>query len=135
MFDKCLERNVVTWTALISGYGLNGRVVEVLSSFHQMVNEGFRPNQITFLAVLSACSHGGLVDEGREYFSSMIRDYGVKPRGRHYAAIVDLLGHGGRLEEAYVFVQTSSFKKHPAVWGALLGACKIHGNVEMRSGA
>ncbi|XP_073124455.1 pentatricopeptide repeat-containing protein At4g16470 [Henckelia pumila] len=131
VFDKCLERNVITWTALISGYGFNGRVVDVLGSFHQMINEGFRPNEITFLAVLSACSHGGLVNEGREYFSSMIRDYGVKPRGRHYAAIVDLLGRGGRLEEAYAFVQMSPFKKHPAVWGALLGACKIHGNVEM----
>ncbi|KAG8385846.1 hypothetical protein BUALT_Bualt03G0087600 [Buddleja alternifolia] len=131
VFDKSLERNVITWTALISGYGLHGRVNEVLHSFHQMINEGFRPNQITFLAVLSACSHGGLVDEGREYFSLMMRDYGVQPMGKHYSVMVDLLGRAGRLEEAYEFVQMSPYKEHPAVWGALLGACKIHGNVEM----
>ncbi|KAL0296479.1 UNVERIFIED_CONTAM: Pentatricopeptide repeat-containing protein [Sesamum radiatum] len=131
VFDKSLEKNVITWTSLISGYGLHGQVSEVLDSFRQMINEGFKPNQITFLAVLSACSHGGLVDEGREYFLSMMRDYGVQPRGKHYAVMVDLLGRAGRLEEAYTFVEMSPCKDHPAVWGALLGSCRIHGNVEM----
>ncbi|KAG6392398.1 hypothetical protein SASPL_146615 [Salvia splendens] len=131
VFDTSLDRNVIIWTSLISGYGLNGRVSEVLDFFHQMINEGIKPNQITFLAVLSACSHGGLVDKGWEYFSSMMRDYGVQPRGKHYAVMVDLLGRAGRLEEAYAFVQTSPYKEHPAVWGALLGACKIHGNMDM----
>lgn len=131
VFNKSVERNVITWTSLISGYGLHGRVYEVLDSFNQMIKEGMMPNQITFLAVLSACSHGGLVDKGRECFSSMIKDYGVQPRGKHYAVMVDLLGRAGRIEEAYKFVQTSPYKKHPAVWGALLGACRIHGNVDM----
>ncbi|KAK6149656.1 hypothetical protein DH2020_017181 [Rehmannia glutinosa] len=131
VFDKALDRNVITWTCLISGYGLHGRASKVLDSFHQMINEGFKPNQITFLAVLSACSHGGLVDEGREYFSSMMRDYGVEPKGKHYAVMVDLLGRAGKLEEAYEFVQMSPCKEHPAVWGALLGACRIHGNLDM----
>ncbi|XP_047973890.1 pentatricopeptide repeat-containing protein At4g16470-like isoform X1 [Salvia hispanica] len=131
VFDTSLDRNVIIWTSLISGYGLNGRVSEVLDFFHQMINEGVKPNQITFLAVLSACSHGGLVDKGWEYFSSMMRDHGVQPRGKHYAVMVDLLGRAGRLEEAYEFVQTSPYKEHPAVWGALLGACKIHGNMDM----
>lgn len=131
VFEKSLERNVITWTSLISGYGLHGRVSEVLHSFHQMINEGFKPNQITFLAVLSACSHGGLVDKGQEYFCSMVRDYGVQPRGKHYAVMVDLLGRAGRLKEAYAFVQMSPCKDHPAVWGALLGACRIHGNMDI----
>ncbi|XP_022880326.1 pentatricopeptide repeat-containing protein At4g16470-like isoform X1 [Olea europaea var. sylvestris] len=131
VFDKCLDKNVITWTALISGYGQHGKVFEVLEYFHQMINEGFRPNQITFLAVLTACSHGGLVDEGQEYFLSMMRDYGVQPRGKHYATVVDLLGRAGRLIEAYKFVENSPCKEHPAIWGALLGACKIHGNVDM----
>ncbi|KAL6520484.1 hypothetical protein OROHE_017072 [Orobanche hederae] len=131
VFDKSLERNVVTWSSLISGYGLHGRVFDVLDCFHQMINEGFKPNQVTFVAVLSACSHAGLVDKGWEYFSSMTRDYGVEPRGKHYAVMVDLLGRAGRLEEAYAFVQMSPYKDHPAVWGALLGACRIHGNVDM----
>lgn len=131
VFDKSVNRNVITWTSLISGYGLNGRVYEVLDSFHQMINEGIRPNQITFLAVLSACSHGGLVDKGWEYFSSMMRDYGVQPGGKHHAVMVDLLGRAGRLEEAYAFVERSHYREHPAVWGALLGACRIHGHMDL----
>ncbi|KAL7088526.1 hypothetical protein ACP275_13G132500 [Erythranthe tilingii] len=131
VFNTSLQRNVITWTCLISGYGLHGRVYEVLDAFHQMISEGFKPNQITFLAVLSACSHGGLVDKGQEYFSSMLKDYGVRPRGKHYAVMVDLLGRAGRLEEAYEFVQVSPCKDHPAVWGALLGACRIHGNMDI----
>ncbi|XP_047973969.1 pentatricopeptide repeat-containing protein At4g16470-like isoform X2 [Salvia hispanica] len=132
VFDTSLDRNVIIWTSLISGYGLNGRVSEVLDFFHQMINEGVKPNQITFLAVLSACSHGGLVDKGWEYFSSMMRDHGVQPRGKHYAVMVDLLGRAGRLEEAYEFVQTSPYKEHPAVWGALLGACLWKNVAEVR---
>ncbi|XP_059631803.1 pentatricopeptide repeat-containing protein At4g16470 [Cornus florida] len=131
VFDKSLDRNVITWTALISGYGQNGRVVEVLELFHRMVSEGFTPNYVTFLAVLSACSHRGLVNEGWEYFSSMTRDYGIQPRGKHYAAMVDLFGRAGRLEEAYEFAQNSPCVEHSVVWGALLGACRIHGNMEM----
>lgn len=131
VFDKSLERNVITWTGLISGYGYNGRVEEVLRSFHRMINEGFRPNYVTFLAVLSACVHGGLVEEGRKYFSLMTRDYGIRPIGKHYAAIVDLLGRAGRLEEAYEFVQNSPCKEHSVIWGALLGACSTHANMGM----
>nr|XP_016511912.1 PREDICTED: pentatricopeptide repeat-containing protein At4g16470-like [Nicotiana tabacum] len=131
VFSKSLERNVITWTALISGYGQNGRIEDVLESFHRMIDEGFRPNHITFLAVLSACSHGGLVDKGKEYFSLMMRDYGLRPRGKHYAAIVDLLGRAGRLQEAHEFVKNSRCGEHPVLWGALLGACKIHGDIEM----
>ncbi|KAM7506351.1 hypothetical protein LguiB_005255 [Lonicera macranthoides] len=131
VFNKSLDRNVITWTSLISGYGQNGRVLEVLKSFDRMISEGFRPNCVTFLAVLSACSHGGLVEEGWEYFSSMMRDYGIQPQGKHYAAIVDLLGRAGRLQEAYEFVRNSPCGAHPVIWGALLGASRIHGNVDM----
>ncbi|XVF75204.1 hypothetical protein PTKIN_Ptkin13bG0168900 [Pterospermum kingtungense] len=131
VFDEVVNRNVVTWTSLISGYGQHGRVAEVLESFYKMKIEGFRPNYITFLAVLSACSHGGLVDEGWHYFLSMTIDYGIQPRGQHYATMVDLLGRSGRLREAYEFVLNSPCKDHPAIWGALLGACRIHGDVDL----
>ncbi|KAK7855431.1 pentatricopeptide repeat-containing protein [Quercus suber] len=77
VIDKSLNRNVVMWTALISGYGQHGKVVEVLESFHRMKTVGFKPNYVTFLSVLSACSHGGLLDEGWAYFSSMTKDYGI----------------------------------------------------------
>ncbi|KAG9159076.1 hypothetical protein Leryth_026976, partial [Lithospermum erythrorhizon] len=131
VFNNSLERNVVTWTALVAGYGQHGKVTEVLESFHKMMDEGFRPNQVTFLAVLSACSHGGLINEGRKYFSSMMKDYGIQPREKHYAAMVDLLGRSGRLDEAYEFVKSCPYKEHPVVWGSLLGACRIYGNVDL----
>ncbi|GFY91622.1 thymidine kinase [Actinidia rufa] len=129
VFDKSLDRNVIMWTALISGYGQNGIVKEVLQSFHMMINEGYR--YVTFLAVLSACSHGGLVPEGLFYFSSMMRDYGIQPRGKHYAAMVDLLGRAGRLQDAHYFVRNSPYQKRPMIWGALLGASRICGNMDM----
>ncbi|XP_075647406.1 pentatricopeptide repeat-containing protein At4g16470-like [Castanea sativa] len=133
VFDKSLNRNVVMWSALISGYGQHGKVVEVLESFHRMKTEGFKPNYVTFLSVLSACSHGGLLDEGWAYFSSMTKDYGIQPRGQHYAAIVDLLGRAGRLQEAYEFVLKSPCKEHSVIWGALLGACIWENAAEVRA--
>ena len=96
-----------------------------------MISEGFRPNYVTFLAVLCACSHGGLIDEGWKYFLSMTSEYEILPRGQHYATMVDLLGRAGKLKEAYEFVLNSPFKKHSAIWGALIGACKIHGDMGM----
>ena len=131
VFDTSVDRNVITWSALICGYGLHGRVVEVLDLFCRMKVEGLRPNYVTFLSVLSACSHGGLVDEGWEYFSSMRRDYGIQPRKQHYAAMVDLLGRAGRLKEAYEFILSSTCKEHSVIWGALLGACRIHGDMDL----
>lgn len=131
VFNKSLNRNVITWTALISGFGQHGRVSEVLEFFNKMKAEGFRPNYVTFLAALSACNHGGLVNEGWEYFMSMTRDYGIQPRGQHYAAMVDLLGRAGRLQEAFDFVLNSPYGERSVIWGALLAACREHGNIDM----
>lgn len=131
VFDASQNRNAITWTALISGYGQHGRVHEVLDYFHRMKAEGIRPNYVTFIAVLSACSHGGLANEAWEYFSSMTRDYGIQPRGQHYAALVDLLGRAGRLGEAHEFVLNSPCKEHSVMWGAFLWACRIHGNRDL----
>ncbi|XP_023634492.1 pentatricopeptide repeat-containing protein At4g16470 [Capsella rubella] len=131
LFDQLSTRNVVTWTSLMSGYGYHGKVSEVLKCFDKMKEEGCRPNPVTFLVVLTACNHGGLVDKGWEHFNSMKRDYGIEPEGQHYAAMVDTLGRSGRLQEAYEFVMKSPCKEHAPVWGSLLGACRIHGNVKL----
>ncbi|VVA93423.1 unnamed protein product [Arabis nemorensis] len=131
VFDQLSTRNVITWTSLMSGYGCHGKVSEVLKCFDKMKEQGCRPNSVTFLVVLTACSHGGLVDEGREHFNSMKRDYGIQPEGQHYAAMVDMLGRAGRLQEAYDFAIKSPCKEHAPVWGSLLGACKNHGNVKL----
>ncbi|KAK9068929.1 hypothetical protein SSX86_013045 [Deinandra increscens subsp. villosa] len=131
VFNKSSDKNVITWTSLISGYGQHGRVKEVMECFHRMIDEGFRPNSVTFLAVLAACSHGGLAKEGEDYFHSMKKDYGIQPREKHYAAMVDILGRLGKLDEAYEFVKNAPCKQHPVIWGALLQACKMYGNMDM----
>uniref|UniRef100_A0A1J3FMX5 Pentatricopeptide repeat-containing protein n=1 Tax=Noccaea caerulescens TaxID=107243 RepID=A0A1J3FMX5_NOCCA len=131
VFDQFSVRNVVTWTALMSGYGYHGQVSEVLKCFDKMKEEGCRPNSVTFLVVLTSCSHGGLVDEGKRHFDSMKSEYGIEPEGQHYAAMVDILGRAGKLQEAYEFVMKSPYKKHAPVWGSLLGACRNHGDVKL----
>lgn len=131
VFKSSFERNVTMWTALISGYGQHGYVTEVLELFDQMIKDGFRPNHVTFLAVLSACAHGGLIDEGWKYFYSMTKEYGITLRGQHCSAIVDMLGRAGRLIEAYEFAKRLPCDRHSVIWGALVGACRKHGNMEL----
>ncbi|KAI9073307.1 hypothetical protein K1719_044742 [Acacia pycnantha] len=130
VFDQMQEKNAISWSTMISGYGIYGHAREALDLFDQM--KALRqPDHITFVSVLSACSHGGLIQEGWELFNSMSRDFGIRPCSEHYACIVDLLGRAGRLCEAHDFIQKMPIKPGAAVWGALLGACRIHSNVEM----
>ncbi|KAF8658466.1 hypothetical protein HU200_058918 [Digitaria exilis] len=127
-FAAAPERNVTMWTAAISGHGQQGRAAEALELFDRMADDGFRPNDVTFLAVLSACAHAGLVDEGLRRFSSMSSEHGVAPRAPHYAAVVDMLARVGRLRDAYELVKNlPDCQEHSVVWGALLGACRKHG--------
>ncbi|KAF3783650.1 Pentatricopeptide repeat-containing protein [Nymphaea thermarum] len=130
-FDGSRVRNVVTWTALIAGYGLHGHVAEVLQLFHQMISEGLRPNHVTFLAVLCACSRAGLVAEAWKYFNLMAAEYGMKPKAEHCAAMVDLMARAGKLDEAHQFVKFLPFKHHSVLWGTLLGASRVHGHLQL----
>eukprot|EP01018_Ginkgo_biloba_P006827 Gb_25737 [translate_table: standard] len=131
VFDKLPERNLAAWNAMIIGCAQHGRTKEALQLFSQIQLAGMKPNDITFLCVLSACSHAGLVDEGRLYFDSMSQDHGITPRAEHYACIVDLLGRSGHLQEADDFIKQMPFEPIASVWGALLGACRMHGNMEL----
>ncbi|XP_057828968.1 uncharacterized protein LOC131040127 [Cryptomeria japonica] len=131
VFDEMAERNVISWTAIIAGYGLHGQGKDALKLFDTMQQIGLEPNHITFVAVLSACSHAGLVDKGQEYFGSMSCDYKIAPRVEHYACMVDLLGRAGRLEEAYDIIKNMPMAPDAAVWGALLGACTVYSNTEL----
>ncbi|KAM1468137.1 hypothetical protein ACFX13_034002 [Malus domestica] len=126
IFSEMSDRNLVSWTSMIIGYGAHGYGKEAVEMFDKMVKSGIRPDQIVFMAVLSACSHAGLVDEGLRYFESMISDYKVTPDQDIYACVVDLLGRGGRVEEAYELIESMPFKPDESVWGAFLGACKAH---------
>ncbi|KAL5974245.1 hypothetical protein ACLOJK_030909 [Asimina triloba] len=123
--------NVVSWNGLISGLASNGHFSEALSSFEDMRLTGIKPNGITFLLVLYACSHSGMVDLGLNYFYSMTRSYGVAQQLDHYICLVDLLGRGGRLEEAAEIVETMPFEPDALAYKTLLGSCKIHGNMAL----
>ncbi|XP_064942328.1 pentatricopeptide repeat-containing protein At1g28690, mitochondrial-like [Musa acuminata AAA Group] len=135
MFDHMPDRNVFTWTSIIDGYGKNGIPNEALNLFYEMKSENVGPNYATFLSVLSACGHAGLVSSGQKIFESMERDYKLKPRMEHYACMVDLLGRHGNLSDAYNFIQQIPEKPNSDVWTALLGASRLHGDLEMADAA
>ncbi|XXG78950.1 hypothetical protein AAC387_Pa09g0121 [Persea americana] len=130
IFDAMPERDVISWNAMISGYGIHGNAKDAVEIFRQMEESGVSPNAVTFLATLSACSHVGLVKEGRHLFRRM-KYYSIMPSLKHYSCMVDLLGRSGNLDEAEAMILTMPVPPDGGVWGALLGACKIHGNVEM----
>ncbi|XP_057857107.1 pentatricopeptide repeat-containing protein At3g12770-like [Cryptomeria japonica] len=130
LFDKMSKRNVVTWNTLIAGYGMHGHGKQALTLFCQMQQACIKPNHITLVSVLSACSHAGLVEEGWQYFNSMDQ-YGIVPTMRHYACMVDLLGRAGHLNEAENFIQKMPLDPDASVWGALLAGCRIHNNIDL----
>ncbi|KAK9279266.1 hypothetical protein L1049_012945 [Liquidambar formosana] len=131
VFDKMSNRDVVAWNAMIMGFSMNGQSRNALEFFNQMKNEAVKPNDITILGVLCACTHAGLVHEGRKCFDSMCQELGLTPKIEHYGCMVDLLGRANLLNEAYELIHNMPLVPHNGVWGALLGACKIHGNVEL----
>uniref|UniRef100_A0A0E0JQC7 DYW domain-containing protein n=1 Tax=Oryza punctata TaxID=4537 RepID=A0A0E0JQC7_ORYPU len=131
LFDEMPERSIVSWTALIIGYGMHGQGDVAVDLFEMMVSEATAPDNVAMVGLLSACSHAGMYDEGRKYFSTMERDYCLQPKLEHYTCMVDLLGRAGRLDEARELIASMPMAADGAVWGALLGACKIHRNVEM----
>jgi len=130
LFERLREKRVISWNAIITGYAMHGLAVEALDLFEKMRKEA-RPDHITFVGVLSACSRGHLLDEGRALYNLMVRDYGINPTVQHYTCMIDLLGHCGQLDEAYDLIRHMSVKPDSGVWGALLNSCKMHGNVEL----
>jgi pentatricopeptide repeat protein len=128
VFEGMEEKSVVTWTTLIAGFALHGLGLQAVEMFRRMETENVVPNDVTFLAVLSACSHVGLTDLGRWYFNVMVSHYRMKPRVEHYGCMVDILGRAGCLMEAQDLVQEMPFKANAAIWGALLAAARTHGD-------
>jgi len=131
VFDKMSQVDTVLWNSMIAGYCHHGHGSEALELFKQMQHEGIHPDHITFVSVLSAFSHVGLVDDGCYCFDSMSREHGITPRMEHYACMVDLLGRAGLLKEAVNFIKVMPFKPGTVVLRALLGACRIYGNTEL----
>ncbi|KAL9248380.1 hypothetical protein vseg_021707 [Gypsophila vaccaria] len=126
IFKNMQRKNLSSWNALIAGYGLNGQVNEALQAFSVMSKDGFRPNGRSFLSILAACSHSGMVEKGLELFKSMIYDFKITPMLIHYGCIVDLLGRAGYIDEANTIIDSMPFEPDASVWRALLSACRAH---------
>ncbi|KAK6288075.1 hypothetical protein POUND7_014254 [Theobroma cacao] len=131
VFRKVKKKEVSLWTAVISGFAIHGRGKEALVWFDIMQKVGIRPNHITFTAILTACSHSGLVEEGKSLYKSMDRVHKLSPTIEHYGCMVDLLGRAGFLREAMGLIEKMPVKPNAVVWGALLNACRMHKNVEL----
>ncbi|TXG74315.1 hypothetical protein EZV62_002894 [Acer yangbiense] len=131
VFHSVERRDVFVWSSMIAGLAMHGRGRAAIDLFFRMHEAKVKPNAVTFTNVLCACSHSGLVEEGRMFFNQMEPVYGVVPGVKHYACMVDILGRAGLLEEAVEFIEKMPITPSASVWGALLGACKIHENVEL----
>ncbi|KAI9198575.1 hypothetical protein LWI28_018417 [Acer negundo] len=130
VFDSMSTRDEVTYTSLIAGYGVQGDGKTALKLFDEMIKFQIKPDHVTMVAVLSACSHSGLVIEGQMLFEKMSRVYGIFPRLEHFACMVDLYGRAGLLNKAKGIITKMPYKPTPAMWATLLGACRIHGNTD-----
>ncbi|XP_019242725.1 PREDICTED: pentatricopeptide repeat-containing protein At1g09190 [Nicotiana attenuata] len=131
LFKDMPRKNVVSWNAMISNCAFNGKGELGVELFDEMLNEGVRPNDSTFVGVLACCAHAGLVQRGGDLFDSMIGNHGIEPTLEHYGCMVDLLGRGGCLKEAHKLVKTMPMEPNAAIWGALVSACRTHGEMEL----
>ncbi|GAB4860118.1 hypothetical protein Ancab_011596 [Ancistrocladus abbreviatus] len=132
LFEKMSKRNSVTWNSMIFGYANHGYCSEAIELFKRMEREeGDKLDHLTFTAALTACSHGGMIELGKDLFKTMQKKYKIKPRLEHYACMVDLLGRAGKLIEAYDLIKSMPMEPDFFVWGALLGACRQHGNIDL----
>lgn len=128
LFKQMPIRNLISWNSMISGFAQNGRGFEAIGLFNEMVKEGVQPDYISFLGVIFACSHAGLVQQGREFFISMTEEYGIKPGTEHCNCMVDLLGRAGLISEAENLIEKAECKDSFSLWPALLGACTTSRN-------
>lgn len=130
IFNRITEKDVASWNTMILGYGMHAQIDVAFTLFDLMKDHGVDYDHVSYIAVLSACSHGGLVDRGKKYFSQMIAQ-NIKPQQMHYACMVDLLGRAGQLSESAEIIRNMPFRANSDVWGALLGSCRIHGDIEL----
>lgn len=132
VFNRLPCRDLVSWTSMITAYGSHGKAKEALKLFDEMLQSNAKPDGVTLLAVLSACSHVGLVDEGYRYFNQMVNEYGIEPRIEHYSCLMDLLGRAGRLKEAYQIIQrTPEIREDVDLLSTLFFACRLHGDQDL----
>lgn len=130
-FNEMKEKNIISWTSLIAGYGKHGYGHKAIELYKKMECEGLKPNQVTFLSLLFACSHTGLTGEGWECFNDMVSKHDILPRTEHIACLVDIFARGGWLEEAYHLIRKMNIKPNASLWGSILGACSVYGYMSL----
>ncbi|KAL2244581.1 UNVERIFIED_CONTAM: Pentatricopeptide repeat-containing protein [Sesamum indicum] len=130
-FDMMPSKSTVTWNEMIHGYALSGRGDDAVNLFGDMIHTGFKPDSITYVAVLTACSHSGLVDAGLKIFNSMQQAHGLEPLSDHYTCIIDSLGRAGRFSEVEEIIDKMPCKDDPVIWEVLLSSCRVHANVNL----
>lgn len=131
VFSRMEQKGVITWNSMIRGLAMNGFAEDAISLYEKMAENGVQPNEITFVALLAACTHAGLVDQGMAFFEEMKREHHVSPQVEHCACIVDLLCKSGRLWEAYKFICDMEVEPNAVIWTTLLSSCRIHADVEL----
>lgn len=136
IFEEIKDRDVVIWSSMLAAYGIHGQARESINLFSQMIRSSANmPNNVTFLSILAACSHAGLVKEGIEFFNAMVHHYHLMPESKHYSVLVDLLGRTGELDKSISIINQMKNQIGAEVWGALLGASRIHQNAEIGENA
>ncbi|XP_073026644.1 pentatricopeptide repeat-containing protein At2g20540-like [Primulina eburnea] len=131
LFSEMQRRDVISWSSMIAGLAQHGKAHEAIELFLKMQGEKVEPNEITFVSILSACGHAGLVDEGLKYFDTMRNNYRIEPGIEHYGCLVDLLGRTGNLDRALKVIYSMKMKPDSAIWGSLLSSCRTHRNLEI----
>ncbi|KZV34699.1 pentatricopeptide repeat-containing protein-like [Dorcoceras hygrometricum] len=131
VFDCMGKKDVISWTSLISGYAINGEGVKSLDTFEHMCAQKIAPNFVTFIGVLSACDHGGLLHVGRKLYDIMQDAYGIEPQIQHYGSMISMLSRAGRIDEARKFIGEIVLEPNPLVWRMLINACCVHGNINL----
>ncbi|KAB1224764.1 hypothetical protein CJ030_MR1G028614 [Morella rubra] len=131
IFNEMPVKNVVSWNTMITGLAFNGKGEAGVNLFEEMMNKGVNPNAATFVGVLACCTHSGLVERGRELFSSMTSNHQIHPQLEHYGCMVDLLGRNGCVREAHALIRSMTMKPNAFLWGSLLSACRTYGDVEL----
>ncbi len=131
IFKEMPRIDKFTWTTMIVGLAINGHAEEALDMFSEMLKASIAPDEITYIGVLCACTHTGMVDIGRKFFAGMTTQHGIEPNVAHFGCMIDLLGRAGHLKEAHEVIKNMPMKPNSVVWGALLGACRVHKDAEM----
>ncbi|XP_022744614.1 pentatricopeptide repeat-containing protein At2g13600-like [Durio zibethinus] len=131
IFNEMVEKDVFSWTIMITGYAFHGKGKQALQLFSEMLESRVAPNEVTFLSALSACGHEGLLVEGQKVFRKMVQCYGFKPKIEHYGCVLDLLGRAGLLEEAKMLIEEMPILPDAVIWRSLLSSCLIHGKLDL----